>query len=923
MFLSRVNASDNSDIQIILTYLLNHSKDHQHQLFGLHIFNKALSKLSVVQIKNIFSRIIAFRDAKRSEIRDVVYEIMIYIRNNYTDDDELQRKATEVLLNGLSDVDTDLQNTVYKYWNGLPELSNSALNDRVLFMLRNLYSYDFLKYAPLLLIDLKSPDLKQRLLQQRHVDDDEDDSKYIEYDINVDWKSQNSSLRVPLFTESQQKQIVNGEIDSIQNYLRATQRTLLFDPTLDPSTVYQSKNSFSLQSQGSLLFGNTPHILDRRSQHQMQHTKELVNPQQMQSPSFAHLRKRILRNLNQTNRESALSAVRRRNYKNEQESQQQQRKQGQVTLYRRYRFGDYPDFFINSLAFLLPLQMLVKLDAILARNTFVAILNAVYQELEGSDNRNSFLSELTNAVECILKQPNQCDSMLYSALTEISLTNEIFLNIDPKITITTIPNESANDVLINTILLLENQLNNSRAEHTKDASTTREIWVELSNMYYTLSEYDVCASIFADKISYDQLLSHAIELESNGDYQNALRSYMELVSKEADQLLNKCAIDFSYQSLFNCYEVLGQWEDLETNVIEQITGENDDGVTINYEQLWADEWNKKYLLPHYMRSELRTLLYATSKTTTAKQFLANIQQWLRNPEQSDFIKKNYSEQLMVLNIASNDYLHAKVFSNQYFEDFLTEWSAMSILSGKMRTNKLMNTRRVAEIHKYADLLSAATATIDDAVIAELTDRWKTTFISPADSLQMWEALISYRIFIAEHTLAKFNHRDSQTIDRIIERMFDMQFQLNEMAVKQQNFGLSKTIMGRLNSFKRVYGENTPKSVILYELSEIRQKQIQCIEAQRQQADDKYSEHVLESILEIWTQLHNFRDKNSIILDSNPDVEIKVLHQLNEVVAQSNDIVSHSDIVFCSSTQEKICDLTGCMDECMSDFDLNL
>lgn len=911
MFLSRVNEADAEDIKIVLNDLLNQSKEHQHQLLGLHIFNKSLSKLSVQQIKNILPRIALLQDAKQSEIRDVIYVIMIYIRENYGMDTELHRKATEILLNGLNDIDEKLQSTVYNYWSEVPELKNTTLNDRVLYMLRNLYNQDFMKYGPQLLIDLRSPDFKNNLRLYRF-DDHDDETKYVEYDINVDWKSQNSSLRVPLFTESQQKQIVNGEIDPSQGYLRATQRTLRFDPTLEPSSVHPTLSSFTLHSQNSLLFGTNSQELDRRSQVKWRTQDENSQSNQQSNTRFNYLRSRILRNQNQASREKALSAVRRRDYKNEQEMQQHQQKSGQVTLYRRYRFGDYPDFFINSLAFLLPLQMLVQLDPILARNTFVTILNAIYRALDGPSNRNTFLIELTQAVENILKEPNQCDPMLYSALTEVSLTNDAVLNIDPKVTTTAIPNENANDILINTILLLEKQLNSStRLESAK----TEEIWAELANMYYTLSEYDVCASIFSDKIECDELLSRAIELESNGDYRNALKSYMDLVNKEDDiasnHLLNKYANDFSYQSLFNCYEVLGQWEDLETNVIEQLTDEN--GVTVNYEHLWTDEWNKKYLLPHYMRSELRTLLYTPTTVSTAK-YLENVQQWLRNSERSDFIKKNYSEQLMILSITNRDYLHAKVYSNQYFEGFLSDWSAMSMLTEKMRNNKLMNTRRVAEIYKYAELLGAE-ETIDDAAIEELINRWRQTHMSKADSLQMWEALVSYRIFISEHSLTKFNQRNTRVVNRLVECMFGMQFELNEMAIEQQNIGLAKTVMGRLNSFRRIYGENTKRNVVQYELSDIRQKHIECYASQEQMSQVDY-ERRLGQFLDIWTQLHAFQSRNDAMLNADPDIKIKMLHQLHEVFVHSNDVLSQCDSENISSfAQEKISELTGCMDEC--------
>lgn len=700
MFLSRVNDAEPRDIEVIIIDLLSQSQEHQHQLLALHILNKALPKLSIVQIRNIVPRIASFQEAKQTELRDVLYEIMKFIRESFGNDPDLNQTATEILRKGLNDIDANLQGAVFKYWNELPELPG-ALHDRVLFILRHMYSRDFLKYAVQLLIDLKSEDLKQRLLMALA----DDDIKYTEYDINVDWKSQDSSIRVPLFTESQQKQIINGEIDQSQSYLRATQHTLQFDPTLDPSSIHQSGASFSLSSQSSLFVGEPVQNLDRRSQR----TK---SPEVTQT-KFGYLRSRILRDRNAASREQALSAVRRREQQKQEQMQQHRRKEGQVTLYRRYRYGDYPDFYINSLAFLLPLQQLVKLDVTLARNTFVAIVNAIYETLP-LPQRPTFVNQYTKNIEDIIKQPNQCDPMLLSAFTEITLSNGDRLNIGADI-VSTMP--SANDMMINSILLLENGLINSQVS---DA----DAWAKLANMYYNLSEYDVTSSIFSAKIEPDPLLSTAIESESNGDYQKALKLYTELINKstatDVEHDVNKCAIDFSYQSLFNCYEVMGRWEDLEENVIGQIT-DDDDSQRINFEQLWTDEWNAKYLLPHYIRSEVWTLIYSGAAKSQA--FLANIEQWLRHSTRADVIKRHFGEELTLLHVANKDYLQAKVFSNQYFEGFLNEWNVTSVLSDKMRNNKLMNTRRVAEMHRNADLLSR---TIDDSVIADLTDRWQHT-----------------------------------------------------------------------------------------------------------------------------------------------------------------------------------------------------
>lgn len=82
----------------------------------------------------------------------------------------------------------------------------------------------------------------------------------------------------------------------------------------------------------------------------------------------------------------------------------------------------------------------------------------------------SFRKEFQRFTGTILNQPHECDPMLYSALTEILLTNGFISNKYPKTA-----TASANATPINQILLFENQLN-----ITGDANG--EMWPELANM---------------------------------------------------------------------------------------------------------------------------------------------------------------------------------------------------------------------------------------------------------------------------------------------------------------------------------------------------------------------------------------------------------------------------------------------------------
>lgn len=845
MFLARVNHAEPRDIDLILIDLLNQSQEEQHQLIGLHIFNKALSILSLIQIKNLLPRVAIFQNAVQTDTRSLVYEIMKYVRDNHSSDEEVKKIATTVLISALNDVDTSLQSSAFKYWTQTLETS---LNHRILYILRHLYSADFLKYGIQLMIDLNSADSKQKLLRDRVSDDD---SKYTEYDINTQCKF-NSNFNIPMFTESTKRHLGDG-FGSTNINLRSTHNTLQFDPTLDPTSVHAEINSFSLHSTNSLQFQIPQRLLDRRSQYLQSENPRIQT-------NFVNLREHILRQSNTGARQQALEAG--INHNNRQ--LQLQQKAGSVKLYRRYRFGDFPDFFINSLAFLMPLQMLVKTDVILAKITFTSLINSVIFELN-TIQRDEFLSELTTILKNIVYDP-----MLFSAVADVAYTNSMPLHIASGCGM--VPS-NINNMLINNILMLEN-----RIIHGIDID--EDAWIELAELYYILCEHDLAAAIFATKINSDPMLAEAIQYESNCDYLKALKLYIEFVGKSSNAetiLYNKYAnsYQFSCNSIFNCFEVMGRWEDLERSVLEQLT--DDESGTINFEQLFANGWNTKHLLPHYIRSETRTLIYA--ETCATSKFLTNIQNWLRCPERVQLIKRHYSEQLMVIHIANKDYLQAKVCANQCLDVFLDEWSKMSHLSGKMRRELLMNTRRIAEMYEYADLLQSTHIT--DVIIAKLCGRWNRTIINRTDRTAMWESLISYRIFITEHALEKFNSKQHPIVERIKESMFEMQFKLNDLALQQKNLELSNSMLGRLNSFRREYGNGSIRNMLKYELATLECDRIKCMK-----------ENGFDDFIRTWTKFHQFHTKHEIELKTNLDIYVKLFESFNNMMKDlSQEIVS--------------------------------
>lgn len=836
----------------------------EFQLNALHIINKVLPHLTADQVKSFLPQLAEAVESKYPECRDVVYEMMKFIRKNFKED-HLHRFSSGILLNGMNDIDEKLHSNILNYWSQDEQLP-AKLNERILFLFGNLYDTQsqesFLKYCAQLLLEpaINAKDSKDKILQCRY----EDDSKYKEYDINVDWRTQNSVFRVPLFTESQQRL-------SQQNFLRATVSQLAFDPTVDPASIHQESNSFALKSQNSVLFTVDEQVLDRRSQRV--HPAQATNRNQ---GSFEHLRQRFLRDKNEQSRKQALSAVVRRDYSKEMQSQQQKRKEGQVQLYRRYRFGDIPDFFINTLAFLLPLQALVKNDALLARQTLVTIFAAVFQELE--ENQQQFYTSMGDAVRKMFQSKDcACEPILFSAIIEILLMVETAsINVEPEIAETI---SSANNMMVNGILLLEHRLNydlntvNVTADRSNISalSTDEEAkhWLRLANMYYSLSEYDITTSIFANKLNSNRFLLEAIECEANAGYSDAIQKYQKLLNETNISLES----DFALQSYYKCIETMGRWEILEEQMASDFTSTED---------LWNVGEREKFL-PYYMESGARTLIEGTSKKH--QEFIRNIDCWLRNPDRAEYIKSHFAEQLMLLNIGSEEYLKAKVFSEQYFETFLADWSNTSILSDNVRIDKILSIRRVAEVHKFADLLN--TPSIGNEKLLEvLTDRWNSTQMKKTDSLQMWDSLIAYRNFVSSKAKERITQTDDDMQAKLNKSLFNMNFKLIDIATQQNNIDLCKTILKRT---EKLIPATTRQGTQLV-LHEVTKQKCSHLKYRNRMCNQNVNE-TFNKITQIWRKSTELREKYQYFLQANADIEIKLLMHLGDVAEHCFEIVS--------------------------------
>jgi DNA-dependent protein kinase catalytic subunit len=464
----------------------------------------------------------------------------------------------------------------------------------------------------------------------------------------------------------------------------------------------------------------------------------------------------------------------------------QGRGQEKITLYRRYRYGDYPDLLINDLALLMPLQGLVKRDNKLARMVFVELFKSIVTELDAT-TLSSVLHELNTCIQRIITQTVNCDYTLYATIMELSIMHAQQIDLQPDVVAIT---ANVSNMMIMGVLYLEKRLSldvmDTESSSSKKTTSTVTIedfcWYKLSELYSNLSEADMSSGILTDKLNFSSSIRKAAPLEADGDFLAAYREYRKIVQSE--KFSTTIEQNFCYQSYYDSLVQMGMWAELFETVQKGVDSYND---------FWTDDFNQEHLLPHLIRSELRLILYGQGGTNV--EFLKVLDSWLRDPEKSEFIKMNYGEELTMLYIAHGDFKTARVYSENMLRFFFTEWEKLNVLSDKVRADKLLTVRKVAEIHNCSRyLLNEPNANLE-ADLTALCNSWSKSALDNSDSVTLWDSIVVSRHYIAL-TLAN-RLSSSHAAANLYQSVIDTSFKLLEVAIAQKNVMFSEKLISRV------------------------------------------------------------------------------------------------------------------------------
>ncbi|KAG5673262.1 hypothetical protein PVAND_003325 [Polypedilum vanderplanki] len=832
MFLSRMEIfQTNVHRELTVIKIKDLLKQSEFQVLSLHILNKSLEYLTSAQFFTFYDELNYLVNSANSEVRNIIYEIMIYSIEKFAIDADFdKKKPLKLILKGFEDTNPEIQNRVIKFFN-----DNSGLSTKLVVRFDELLSgyYDvkledqFLHYATQLLlqISVKHNRSKRKLLDY----DQRNDINFFEVPITT--KSSYSQKNLPpMFIGSQHLKLLAGDGSQYSQMIRATQLNSnnhrMFEPTQNPEIIEQVPQTFKFnQTQNSLLVTLKPQYLDRRSSFTSQNPDDDNFELQIQKnkeeklnadSSLDYLRRRIVNKTeNQRSKDYALRAVDRRDFVEASTHDKiQQLKQGKdPVLYRRYRVGDFPDFFFNSLAILLPLQALVKKDVVIARHIFISIftaLAAIFRENNDFESEKNFYSSINTSVMNVLKNSKESNSYLLAVLVEMAIKSEKYLEISPEtlndsLSITGILFAESQIIHLNQFLTNENddEIRNKRVRLDENDIKLQH-WIRLIDFYHKINELEVVNGILEDKLNLDEQvkisLLKAIKCESNNSFKEAMSLYSNLLQNNIAR--NNSEKDLYYNSYFNCLANLNDWDLITETAQSQFN---------SYEEIWDEKipFYQNTVLPMLLKGELRKIIDGN----TNDGFISVIEEWLNDDKKSEYLQRKFPEEIAMLNIMDENYTACCVELDKTLNTVSNEWSYLEMYEEKIRLLSL--SRNLAELSNFVNIM--AVTSIDaytEKQIQKLYQSWRVSMPKSSDSLIVWNDLLAYRKTFLSLMLPKFNISDEQR--QLCESfLIDSERNLLEVSFKQRNIDTAKVLIQILH---KELQDSTTENVLKYNLA---------------------------------------------------------------------------------------------------------
>ncbi|KAL1271164.1 hypothetical protein QQF64_030180, partial [Cirrhinus molitorella] len=832
-------------------------KDEGRQRVCLDIIHKILACLKPEELKEILGAITAFVSHPSPVCRERMYDILMWIQDNYSDSDSMEDStsvevlcaARESLLQGLTDENQGLQLYVRNFWSQESRLPPDTL-ERMLVVLKSLYSprieEQFLSLATDLLLEMtsRSPDYTRNMFEFPL-----SECKFQDYAIDSNWRLR-STVLTPMFMETQATQgsgsqgseAPGSQAATMRGQIRATQTSLEFSQTLAPGAGRRSAYnwltgssvdtladySLSSDSLSSLLVfekkrSERPQAAwravgagfgSKRLTAASDETDSRSAAERERRADILRLRRRFLKDKEKESVRFAKREIQSQRTERERRADLKIRQDAQVTLYRSYRVGDLPDIQIQNSSLIAPLQALAQRDATLAKQLFSSLFTGVLVEMERSKtskDTTGILKDLVQTLNTFLNKSTVYFPPFISCVQDMSYHHKALLGVAPALVSSSCLASLQQPM---GILLLEESLlhgtgmseepPSKRARGKRELPPDTERWIHLAKLYRSLGDYDVVRGIFSGKVGTKSITFTALQAEAKSDYAEAVKLYNEALNKEDwnDGEPTNTEKDFWEIAALEAYNHLTEWKSLQYCATVNI----DDNSPVNLEKMWTEPFYVETYLQYMMRSMLKQLQLGER----TQELLSFVDAAMKKEEHKIIMETHYSQELSLLYILQEDYDRAKYYANNCMQVFMQNYSSIDPLLNRSRLTVLQSVQALTEIQDFLNYISGE---VSANSLKFMIKRWTSRYPdSKLDPMNVWDDIITSRCFFLDKILERLTStpENSMEVDgaeqasgeelRVLVKncKFNMKLQMADSAWKQNNFPVASKLLKELH-----------------------------------------------------------------------------------------------------------------------------
>uniref|UniRef100_W5KIE9 DNA-dependent protein kinase catalytic subunit n=1 Tax=Astyanax mexicanus TaxID=7994 RepID=W5KIE9_ASTMX len=811
-------------------------RDEARQRVCLDIVHKILAVLKPEELKEFLGTVCAFVSHPSPVCRERMYDILMWIQDNYSDAEsredstsvEVLNTAKDTLLQGLTDENQGLQLYVRNFWSHEKRLPPATL-ERMLMVLGSLYSARieerFLSLATDLLLEMtsQSPDYTRDMFEFPL-----SECKFQDYTIDSNWRLR-STVLTPMFMETQATQATGtqgadsakSQAGSMKGQIRATQASLEFSQTQAPGAGRRSAYNWLTGSSVDTL-ADYSLSSDSLSSLLVFEKKRAERPQSFRAVGPGFGSRRLAAPTDETDSRSAadrekradILRLRRRFLKDKEKESvkfaKREIQSQQIQRTRRYNeklklWHKYELMFLNQIK-----------DATLAKQLFSSLFAGVLVEMEGSKSsreREGVLKNLLQNMNDYLHKSTTYFPPFISCVQDMCYHNRALLDLHPA-SVSASCLASLQQPM--GILLLEESLLHSssvpdeppskRARGKRELPPDTERWIHLAKLYRSLGDYDVVRGIFGGKIGTKPITCSALQAEAKSDYAEAVKLYNEALNIEEwmDGEPTDTEKDFWETAALEAYNHLTEWKSLQYCATVNI----DDSTPVNLEKMWDDPFYQETYLQYMMRSMLKQLQLGERDQA----LLSFVDAAMKVEGRKLVMETHYSQELSLLYILQEDYDRAKYYANNCMQVFMQNYSSIDPLLNRSRLSVLQSVQALTEIQDFLHFITGE-GKIPVLPLKRVIKRWTSHYPdAKIDPMNVWDDIITSRCFFLDKILEKLNsspansmevdgaEQDStEAIGSLVKQCkFNMKLRMADSAWKQNNFSVATKVLKELH-----------------------------------------------------------------------------------------------------------------------------